>query len=182
MSIQGLSWDAMLLMTGIELDLITDHDVLDMVEKEKRGGLVFCGDSHSKANNHYLPYYNANEDENYIMYWDTNNLYGWAVVQPLPYKDLQFNDDISLRQILNTPDDADTGYIVEVDFEFPKHLHDKFKQFVPCPETIAPQTQWVSEFQLDLAEKNGIIRNGVYQGGAKLIPHLLKHESYVIHY
>ena len=169
-------------MTGIKLDLITDRDVLDMVEKEKRGGLVFCGDRYSKANNHYLPDYNSNEDENYIMYWDANNLYGWAMVQPLPYKDLKFNDNISLRQILNTPDNADTGYIVEVDFEFPRHLHDKFKQFVPCPETIAPKAEWFSELQLELAEKNGIIRNEVYQGGAKLIPHLFKHERYVIHY
>ena len=53
--IPGLNWHAMLLMTGIELDLITDRDVLDMVEKEKRGGLVFCGDRYSKANNNYLP-------------------------------------------------------------------------------------------------------------------------------
>ena len=141
-SIPGLSWDAMLLMTGIKLDLITDRDVLDMVEKEKRSGLVFCGDRYSKANNHYLPDYNSKEDENYIMYWDANNLYGWAIVQPLPYADLKFNDNISLRQILNTPDEAETGYIVEVDFEFPRHLHDKFKQFVPCPETIAPKAEW----------------------------------------
>ena len=68
MRIPGLSWDAMLLMTGIKLDLITDRDVLDMVEKEKRGGLVFCCDRHSKANNHYLPDYNSNADENYLMY------------------------------------------------------------------------------------------------------------------
>ena len=87
-----------------------------MVENEKRGGLVFCGDRRSKANNHYLPYYNSNADEHNIMYWDANNLYGWAMVQPLPYKDLKFNDNISLIQILNTPDEAGTGYIVEVDF------------------------------------------------------------------
>jgi hypothetical protein len=104
------------------------------------------------------------------------------MVQPLPYKDLKFNDSISLRHILNTPDEAETGYIVVVDFEFPRHLHGKFKQFVPCPETIAPKTEWFSELQLELAEKNGIIRNSVYQGGAKLIPHLFKHERYVIHY
>ena len=153
LSIPRLSWDAILLMTGIKLDLITDRDVLDMVEKEKRGGLVFCGDRYNKANNHYLPDYNANADENYILYWDANNLYVWAMVQPLPYADLKFNDNISLRQILNTPDEASTGYIVEVDFEFPRLLHDKLKQFVPCPEAIAPKAEWFSEFQLELAEK-----------------------------
>ena len=95
------------------------------------------------------------------MYWDANNLYGWALVQPLPHKGLRFNDNISLRQILNTQDEADTSYIVEVDFEFPRHLQEKFKQFVPCPETIAPKAEWFSELQLELAEKNGIIRNEV---------------------
>ena len=93
------------------------------------------------------------------MYWDANHLYGWARVQPLPYKGLTFNDTISLRQILNTPDDAETGYIVEVDFEFPRHLHDKFQQFVPCPESIAPKAEWFPEFQRELAEKNGIVNN-----------------------
>ena len=83
---------------------------------------------------------------------------------------------------METLDDVDAGYIVDVDFEFPRHLHDKFKQFVPCPETIAPKAEWFSEFQRDLAEKNGIIINGVPQGGDQLSPHLFKHERYVIHY
>ena len=54
-SAPSLAWDAMLLMTNIELDLITDLEMLEMIEKMKRGGLCFVGSQrHVEANNHYL--------------------------------------------------------------------------------------------------------------------------------
>jgi hypothetical protein len=37
------------------------------------------------------------EESNYIMYWDANNLYGWAMSQHLPYKDLKFDNDVELE-------------------------------------------------------------------------------------
>ena len=48
--------------------------------------------------------------------------------------------------ILNTPDNNDTGYIVEVDLEFPRHLHDKFKEYPHCPESLTPAIEWFSDF------------------------------------
>jgi hypothetical protein len=91
LSAPSLAWDAMLLLTGIELDLITDMKMLDMVERMKRGGLCFVGSKrYVKANNKYLEDFDPNKPENYIMYWDANNLYGWAMCQVLPYKDLKF--------------------------------------------------------------------------------------------
>ena len=73
--------------------------------------------------------------------------YGWAMSQALPYKDLKFDNDIKLEDILNTPDDSDVGYIVKCDFKFPEHLHDQFREFPPCPETLTPNMEWFSEFQ-----------------------------------
>ena len=87
----------MLLKTGIELDLITDLEMLKMVERAKRGGLCFVGSKRMvKANNKYLQDYNPNEDSTFIMYWDANNLYGWAMSQSLPFKNLRFRTDITL--------------------------------------------------------------------------------------
>ena len=112
----GLAWDAMLLQTKVKLDLINDVDMLSMIERQKRGGLCFVGSKrYVKANNKYLPDYNPEEDSNYLMYWDANNLYGWAMSQSLPLDNLRFEEGTSLNKILKTPDDSHKGYIVEVD-------------------------------------------------------------------
>ena len=127
----------MLLQTKVKLDLINDADMLSMVERQQRGGLWFVGSKrYVKANNKYLPDYNPEEDSNYLMYWDQNNLYGFAMSQSLPLDNLRFEEGTSLNKILKTPDDSPKGYIVEVDLEFPQHLHDKFKR-VPTRSRIA---------------------------------------------
>ena len=76
----GLAWDAMLMMTKIELEQIHDVKVLDIIERHKKGGLCFAGAKrHVKANNHYLEDFDATKPENYLIHWDANNLYAWAV-------------------------------------------------------------------------------------------------------
>ena len=79
------------------------------------------------------------------MYWDANNLYGWAMSESLPFKDLKLCDT-SLEDILATDDDASTGYIVEVDLSFPTGIHERVKHFPPCPENVAPPEEWMSEY------------------------------------
>jgi hypothetical protein len=139
-SAASLAWDAMLLLTNIELELISDLKMLDMIERMKRGGLCFVGTKrYVKANNKYMDDYNKDEESNYIMYWDANNLYGWAMSQHLPYKDLKFDNDVELETILNTSDDSDIGYFIECDLHFPKEIHDKLKEYPPCPENIKPR-------------------------------------------
>ncbi|MFM7985283.1 MAG: hypothetical protein ACKPKO_38790 [Candidatus Fonsibacter sp.] len=80
--------------TDIELDLITDIEMLQMVERQKRGGLSYVGSKrHVKANNKYVDDFKPEEDSNYIMYWDANNLYGWAMSEYLPYGCLEFENE-----------------------------------------------------------------------------------------
>ena len=88
----GLAWDAMLLNTKVDLDLITDLETMDMIERQTRGGLCFVGSKrYVEANNKYLENYDPSKPSTYIMYWDANNLYGWAMVQYLPYKGLRLS-------------------------------------------------------------------------------------------
>jgi hypothetical protein len=83
--------------TGIELEQIYDPKILDIIERHKRGGLCFVGSKrHVKANNHYLEDFDATKPENYLMYWDANNLYGWAMSQYLPYKNISLNKNINI--------------------------------------------------------------------------------------
>ena len=64
--------------------IITDYDILLMVEEGIRGGICHSIHKHAKANNKYMKNYNENEECSYIQYLDANNLYGWAMSQKLP--------------------------------------------------------------------------------------------------
>ena len=75
----GLSWAACLKMTKVELELLTDVDMHLFIEEGIRGGISVICNRYSKANNKYLPNFRQDEESKYA-----NNLYGWAMSQPLP--------------------------------------------------------------------------------------------------
>ena len=80
----GLSWIAMLKMTEIELDLISEIDIHLLIEKGMRSGISYIAKRHSKANNKYMKCFDSSTERKYITYLDANNLYGWAMIQYLP--------------------------------------------------------------------------------------------------
>jgi len=81
----GLSWDAMLKMTGIELELLSNYDMILMMKNGIRGGVSTITTRHGKSNNKYMAEtFDKNEPSKCITYLDANNLYGWAMSGPLP--------------------------------------------------------------------------------------------------
>ena len=70
--------------TGVKLELLTDNDMLLMVEKGIRGGICHAIQIYAKANSKYMKNYDEKEESSYIQYLDANNLYGWAMSQKLP--------------------------------------------------------------------------------------------------
>ena len=76
LSLPGLAWQACLKKANIELELLTDYDMLLMVEEGIRRGICHSIHRYAKANNKYMKNYNNNEELPYIQYLDANNLYG----------------------------------------------------------------------------------------------------------
>ena len=75
-SAPGLSWDAILKMTKVELEKISDADMHLFIEKGMRGGISYINKRFRKANNEYCPDYDRTKPEKYITYLHINNLYG----------------------------------------------------------------------------------------------------------
>ena len=103
---------------------MTNIDTLLMVEEGIRGGIWQSVHRYTKANNKYMNKYDNSIESSYLMYFDANNLYGWAISQKLPVngfwwvKDLsQFNENF----IKSYNENSDIGYFFEVDVEHPKN-------------------------------------------------------------
>ena len=84
LSAPKLSWQAAFKKTEVKLELLTDIDMLLIVEKGIRGGIYHATHHYAKANNKYMKDYDKNKESSYLKYWDVNNLYGWAMLQKLP--------------------------------------------------------------------------------------------------
>ena len=78
-SAPGLAWQAALKKTEVKLELLTDIDMLLMVEKDIRGRICHAIHQYAKVNEKYIKDYDKNRKSSYLKYWDINNLYGWAM-------------------------------------------------------------------------------------------------------
>ena len=100
------------------------------IEKGMRGGISMVSKRYAKANNPHVADYNPNEENNFLMYYDANNLYGWAMSQPLPYSGFKW------VETLPEPKEG-KGYFLEVDLEYPKELHESHNDYPLAPERLA---------------------------------------------
>ena len=127
LSLPGLAWQACLKKTNIELELLTDYDMLLMVEEGIRGGICHSIHRYAKANNKYMENYDKNKESSYIQYLDANNLFGWAMSQKLPVNNFKWVEDVPRKNeefINNYNEISSKEYILEVDVKYPKKLHD----------------------------------------------------------
>uniref|UniRef100_UPI00358FF85E uncharacterized protein n=1 Tax=Myxine glutinosa TaxID=7769 RepID=UPI00358FF85E len=171
----------MLKMTKQDLDLITDVDMLLMIEKAKRGGISqVCSSRYAKANNKYLPNYDPTKESSYLMYYDANNLYGWAMSQALPYGKLRWVKEKDYKNVLQDVcistqkelDEEKVGYYFEIDLKYPEELHNLHKDLPFACEKASPKKEWLSDYQrsFDIGEST-----------EKLLTTLYNKKNYVLH-
>ena len=131
LSLPGLAWQACLKKTNVELELLTDYDMLLMIEKVIRGEICHSIHPYAKGNNKYTKNYNRNEESSYIQYLDANNLYGWAMSKKLPVNGFKWlNNNETAEHVINEDfiknynENDNKGYIFEVDVKYPKRIHE----------------------------------------------------------
>ena len=176
----GLSWDAMLKMTNIKLELMTDIDMFQFIEKGMRGGTSYIANRYGKANNRYMKTYDEKAPSKYIMYLDANNLYGWAMSQYLPTGGFKWlaKNQIDKIDLAKYKEDSNKGLILEVDLEYPKELHDLHNDYPLAAEKVKVNKDMLSNYCQEIADKFKVSTGLVH----KLIPTLSNKEKYVLHY
>ena len=179
----GMSWDAALKMTNVNLELITDINQYKFIEKGIRGGISMISHRYAEANNPYLPEtFNPSKPTSYILYLDANNLYGEGMVQFLPTGGFRFLSEKEINKnfseyntnVMALKDDARKGFMFEVDLEYPKEIHDQHSDYPLAPESLEITKDMYSPFQNANFPKEPPQR--------KLTPNLLNKKNYIVHY
>ena len=176
----GLSWDAMLKMTNVKLDLISDVDMQNFIEKGMRGGISTITHRHAVANNKYMrkENYDPEKESSYISYLDANNLYGWAMSQKLPRGDFRWIPSPEYINLDSYDENSAKGLILEVDLEYPPELHRLHNDYPLAPEKMVVREEMLSDYSHEILGREGMTIGKVQ----KLIPNLKDKEKYVLHY
>ncbi len=222
-TLPSASYQAMLKMTGVRMELICEGagagmPLMEALNDNVRGGASCIFQPYAKANNprvlpkypekpiipqkvhesirkghdvewdkipdEYIEWckkegYNWEEELSWIIYIDANSLYPTTMCMPLPLSDYEaVVDNIAVddvKKILSDyTDDSKRGYLIEVDFFVPEHLHDTF-DYAPVSKRVSDPSE-LSQHQHGIGELLGCAKPSV-----KLIPHLSEHTKELYH-
>ena len=187
-SLPGLSYTACFKRSGETIDLLHDIDMLRLFERGIRGGLTYVNKHQVQA---HIPELNNNQDGNiHLAYIDQNNLYGSSLCRPLPHSEFTWVDSDELERlsnpsaILQLEDEADYGYLFEVDLEYPSELHATTADFPLAPENAYIEEDMFSPFMKQLYRDMSAQRvcKQKYVGYRKLLLTQYEKHYYVCHY
>lgn len=170
----------MLKVTVIKLELMTNVDMFQFIEKGMRGGISYIAYRHGEANNRYMAIYDESKSSKYIMYLDANNLYGYAMSECLPTGGFSWLTDKQLDKIMskNVLSDSKEGYIFEIDLDYPEELHTLHDDYPLAAEKMCVTKEMLSPYCQKVQEQFGITIGQV----EKLFPTLPSKTKYVLHY
>ena len=196
----SLSWTAGLKFTNARLEIPHDINIHMFIDQGLRGGISMIANHYARANNKEMKRcYDPKTKQSYIMFLDANNLYGWAMSQALPTGGFKWVYNLKTdvpaitkgnskgykplweweQDILKLEDDSDTGYMFQVDLEYPEKLHlDKMHDNFPlAPEAFKIEREILSPYQQELGDDLGL-----KYGSEKLCLTLKDKEKYICHF
>ena len=203
----SLSWSAGLKFTKVKLEIPQDIDMHLFVDQGLRGGISMVCNSFARANNLLMKEFDSSIQQSFIKFIDANNLYGWAMSQFLPTGNFKWVTRIecntpqithgtegttltkqeeyikSMRdweqEIMNIDDESNTGYMLEVDVDYPENLHlDVMHDNFPlAPEAMQIEKDMLSSYQEELGDQLNVT-----YGSKKLCLTLKDKKNYVCHY
>ena len=121
-SLPGYTWHCGLKYTDIILQTLQDKYMILLIQNNIRGGISSVK----------IDRYVKSDDNKKIFYIDAKNIYGHSMSHPLPYDEIKFEKDICSNEILNTADDNEFGYFLEVNLSYPYNISQNFKIFSIC--------------------------------------------------
>jgi hypothetical protein len=181
-SLPQLAYACMLKQTKIKIDLLTDIDMILFFEQNLRGGLSYIAERQCSSSINHT--HNIKTEAYYI---DANNLYGLAQSKPLPVRGFRWLDEAELSKIDSSwieqqHEDQSQGYVLEVDLEYPKELHDNHRTYPVAPDHVEIDFEMLSPYSKDcLYELHQKMNPSKYKA-KKLIAMLSPREKYVTHY
>ena len=128
---------SLLKKANINLELLTDIDMLLMIEEGITGGMCQSIHRYAKANNKYMHNYDESIESSYLMYLDASNLHGWAMSQKFPVNGFKWEEGLSRfneRFIKSYNENCNKGYFLEVGVEYPKKVFSSHKDLPFLPE------------------------------------------------
>ena len=174
----GLSWDAMLKVTSVKLEKISDIDKYLFIEKGLRGGISYIAKRYAKANNKYMNDYDPKKPSTFVTDLDMNNLYGCAMSEYLPYGGFKWLKNVDEFNLMSISEKNLIGYFLEVDLEYHDELHDLQNDYPLAPKKIAVSSGMLPNYCKKIADnyeiKVGDVKNVLTNLGNKT--------NYVVHY
>ena len=176
MNAPALSWDAVVNITKVELELISVPEMYLFLEKGMRDGVSYIYERYSKADNKYLKSHDPKLESKHIIYLDANNLYGYAMSKFLPKSGFKWIDPKNLIQI-NTTAINENADFEKIDLAYPKELHELHFDYALASNKIEIKKETLSIYQLKIAEF--YIPIGTVK---KLMSKNFGEEKYLLHY
>ena len=170
-SLPGFTYQCALKYTDIKLQTLQDKDMILLLESNIRGGIS------SVMSDRYV----KSDENKKILYMDATNLYGHSMSQMLPYDEIEMwhgHPDLYmnwLEEILNTPDDNEIGYFLEVDLKYPDNIKEETKHFPFCPENKKIDPDKYTDYMKKMKAKN-------YAKSKKFICDWTNKKKYLIQY
>ena len=173
----ALSWDAMLDMTKMKPEFISDPDMYILFKKGMEGGVSYISNRYSKTNNKYLKYYDPKQESKHIIYLDANNFYGYAMSKFFPTNGFKWIDpkEFDLNKYTSN---ISKGCVLKVDLEYPKELRELHNHYPLAPNKIEIIREVLSDYQLKMTDHYNI----PIGTGKKLAPNFFNNKKYVIYY